>query len=70
MSDTASDEAPPLADDVDGGEEDGAGDRSWDTINVGLDTLAMKPHIARERWEGLIEETTPKPERTNVIDLK
>jgi len=70
VSDTAFDEAPPLADDVDGGEEDGAGDRSQDTINVGLDTVAMKPHIARERWEGLIEEIIFKPEQINVIDLK
>ena len=70
VSDTAFDEAPPLADDVDGGEEDGAGDRSYDTINVGLDTIAMKPHIARERWEGLIEEIIFKPEQINVIDLK
>ena len=30
----------------------------------------MKPHTARERWEGLIEETAFKPEQINVIDLK
>ena len=70
MSDIAFGEVPPLADDVDGGEGDGAGDRSYDTINMGLDTVAMKPHIARERWEGLIEEIIFKPEQINVIDLK
>ena len=70
MSDTAFDETSLLADDVDGVEEDGAGDRSCDTINVGLDTVAMKPHIAREKWEGLIEEIIFKPEQINVIALK
>jgi len=50
VSDTAFDEGPPLADDVDGSEEDGVGDRSCDTINAGLDIVAMEPHIARERW--------------------
>ena len=70
MSDIAFGEVPPLADNVDGGEGDGAGDRSYDTINMGLDTVAMKPHIARERWEGLIEEIIFKPEQINVIDLK
>ena len=30
----------------------------------------MKPHIAQERWEGLIEEIIFKPERINVIDLE
>lgn len=70
VSDTAFDESLLLTDDVDGTEEDGAGDRSCDTINVGLDTIAMKPHIARERWEGLIEEILFGPEQINVIDLK
>jgi len=70
VSDTAFDEGPLLADDADGTEEDGAGDRSCDTINVGLDTVAMKPHIAREKWEASIEEIIFKPEQINVIDLK
>jgi len=70
VSDTAFDEGSLLADDVDGVEEDGAGDTSCDTIYTGLDTVAMKPHIARERWEGLIEEIIFKPEQINVIDLK
>ena len=30
----------------------------------------MKPHIARERWEGLIEEIIFKPKRIKVIDLE
>jgi hypothetical protein len=46
------------------------GNRSCDTIDAGLDTVAMKPHIARERWEDVIEEIIFKPEQVNVIDLK
>jgi hypothetical protein len=70
VSDTAFDEPSLLADDADGVEEDSAGDTSCDTIHVGLDTVAMKPHIARAKWEDLIEEIIFKPEPINVIDLK
>ena len=70
VSDTAFDESSLLPDDVDGVDEDGAGDTSYDTIHPDLDTVAMKPHIARERWEGLVEEIIFKPEQINVIDLK
>lgn len=70
VSDTAFDESSLLPDDVDGVEEDGEGDTSCDTINTGLDTVAMKPHIARERWEDLIEGIIFKPDQINVIDLK
>lgn len=70
VSDTAFDESSLQPDDVDGVEEAGAGNTSCDTICVELDTVAMKPHIARERWEDLIEEVMFKPELVNVIDLK
>ena len=70
VSDTAFDVGSLLADDVDGVEEDGIGDASYDTISAGLDTVAMRPHIARERWEELIEGVVFKPEQVNVIDLK
>ena len=70
MSDTAFDERSLLPDDVDGVERDGVGDSSCDTIFVDLDTVAMKPHIARERWEDLIEGVIFKTEQVNVIDLK
>ena len=70
VSDTAFDESCLLPDDVDGVEEESAGDTSYDTIHPDLDTVAMKPHIARERWEGLVEEIIFKPEQINVIDLK
>ena len=70
VSDTAFGEGSLPADDADGVVEDGEGDTSCDTIDAGLDTILTKPHIARERWENLIEEIIFKPERTNVIDLK
>lgn len=70
VSDSTFDEAPLLADDVGGAGDDSAGDASCDTINVGLDTVAMKPHIAREKWEDLIEQIIFKPEQINRIDLK
>ena len=70
VSDTAFDESSLLPDDADGVEEDGVGDSSFDTIHPDLDTVAMKPHIAREKWEGLVEEIIFKPEQINVIDLK
>lgn len=70
LSDTAFDENSSFADDVGTTEDDGAGDTSHDTINVGLDTVAMKPHVARERWEDLIEKIIFKPEQINAIDLK
>ena len=70
VSDTAFDESSLLPDDVDGVEGDGVGDSSCDTIFVDLDTVAMKPHIARERWEDLIEGVIFKTEQVNVIDLK
>lgn len=70
VSDTAFDESSLLADDVGGVEEDDAGDTSCDTINVGLDSIAMKPNIARERWENSIEGVIFKPEQINHIDLK
>ena len=70
VSDTAFDENSVLTDDVDGVEGGGAGDTSCDTINPDLDTIAMKPHIAREKWERLIEDIIFKPEQINEIDLK
>jgi len=70
VSDTAFDGGTSPADDVDETEEDGVGDASCDTINPDLDTVAMKPHIAREKWERLIEEIIFKPEQINEIDLK
>ena len=65
VSDTAFDESSLPPDD-----DDGVGDTSCDTIFGDLDTVAMKPHIARERWEDLIEGVIFKTELINVIDLK
>jgi hypothetical protein len=70
VSDTAYDESSLLADDVDGVEGDSAGDTSCGTIDPGLDTVTMKPHIAREKWEEIIADIIFKPEQVNVIDLK
>jgi hypothetical protein len=70
VSDTAFDENSLPADDGDGVEQDGEADASSGTINPDLDTLAMKPHIAREKWEGLIEDIIFKTEQINEIDLK
>lgn len=69
VSDTAFDESPALAEDADEVEEGGTGDTSCDTINPDLDTVAMKPHIAREKWERLIEDIIFKPEQINEISL-
>jgi len=70
VSDTAFDESSVPPDDVDGVGEDSVGDTSCDTIFPDLDTVTMKPHIARERWEDLIEGVIFKPEQINAIDLK
>lgn len=70
MSDTTFDESPALADDVDELGEGDAGDTSCDTINPDSDTVTMKPHIAREKWERLIEDIIFKPEQINEIGLK
>lgn len=71
LSDTMSfDGSYVLADDVNGTEDDGAGNTSSDTINPELDTVTMRPHIAREKWERLIEDIIFKPEQINEIDLK
>ena len=70
VSDTPFDGSSVLADDVDDTEEDGAGNTSCDTINPELDTLVMKPHIAREKWERLIEDIIFKPEQVNEIALR
>ena len=70
VSDSTFDEVPLLASDVGGPGDDSAGDTSCDTINVGLDTVTMKPHIAREKWEDSIEQIIFKPEQINIIDLK
>lgn len=69
VSDTAFDELSLPAGDTDTVEEEEE-DSSRGAIDPDLDTLAMKPHIAREKWEGLIEDIIFRPERINVIDLK
>ena len=69
VSDTAFDESSLPPDDVDG-VEDGVGDSSCDTIFPDLDTVAMKPHIAREKWEKSMEGALFGTELINVIDLK
>ncbi|KAF9785250.1 hypothetical protein BJ322DRAFT_820664 [Thelephora terrestris] len=69
VSDTAFDGGSSLADDIDEVDEDGEGDASCDTINPELDTVSMKPHIAREKWERSIEDIIFKPEQVNEIDL-
>ena len=70
VSDTAFDGGSTLADDVDDTEEDAEGDMSSGTINPDLDTVTMKPHIAREKWERSVEDIIFKPEPVNEIDLK
>ena len=70
VSDTAFDHSSLLADDADEVEDEGSGNASCDTINPDVDTVTMKPHIAREKWERLIEEIIFKPEQINEIDLK
>ena len=70
VSDTAFEGSSSLADGTDEVEEDDASDASFDTINPDVDTVAMKPHIAREKWERLIEDIICKPEQINEIDLK
>ena len=67
VSDTAFGEGSLLADEV---EDEDSGNASCETINPDLDTVTMKPHIAREKWERLIEDIIFKPEQINEIGLK